>query len=428
MFRTAMTELCLWKEKENRKPLILKGARQTGKTWLMREFGNTQFKKTAYINFDSNVRIRQIFDQDYDIPRILRMINIESGVSITPGDTLIIFDEVQEAPKAISSFKYFFENAPEYAVIAAGSLLGVSIHEGVSFPVGKADTLKIYPMSFYEFLLAVGETGLADLLDQKDYDSMNIFSDKYIHWLKLYYFIGGMPEAVQDYILHQDVFSVREIQNQILELYESDFSKHTPTGELARLRMVWNSIPGQLAKENKKFFFGQIRPGARAKDFELAIEWLLDCGLIQKVYRVQKPAIPLKSYIDFSTFKIYLLDVGLLGAMSELEAQIILKGNDLFTEFKGALTEQYVLQQLLSDTVYTPYYYSASSHNEIDFMVQKGGAIVPVEVKAEENLKAKSLKAYCEKHSPEYAVRTSMTNYKEQGWMTNLPLYAIRNL
>ncbi|MCD8347508.1 MAG: ATP-binding protein [Lachnospiraceae bacterium] len=428
MFRAAMTDLYRWKEKKNRKPLILKGARQTGKTWLMREFGKTQFKKTAYINFDSDVRIRQIFDQDYDIPRILRMINIESGVAITPEDTLIIFDEVQEAPKAISSLKYFCENAPEYAVVAAGSLLGVSIHEGISFPVGKVDTLKIYPMSFYEFLLAVGEKGLADLLNQKDYTSINIFSDKYIHWLKLYYYIGGMPEAVQDYTVHQDIFSVREIQNQILELYESDFSKHTPTGELARLRMVWNSIPGQLAKENKKFFFGQIRPGARAKDFELAIEWLLDCGLIQKVYRVQKPAIPLKSYIDFSTFKIYLLDVGLLGAMSELEAQTILAGNDLFTEFKGALTEQYVLQQLISDTDYTPYYYSASSHNEIDFMVQKNGSIVPVEVKAEENLKAKSLKAYCDKYNPAYAVRTSMANYKEQDWMTNLPLYAVRNL
>ncbi len=394
----------------------------------MREFGRTQFKKTAYINFDSNVRIRQIFDQDYDIPRILRMINIESGVAITPEDTLIIFDEVQEAPRAISSLKYFCENAPEYAVIAAGSLLGVSIHEGTSFPVGKADTLKIYPMSFYEFLLAVGEKELVDLLNQKDYAAINIFSAKYIHWLKLYYYIGGMPEAVQDYTVHQDVFSVREIQNQILELYESDFSKHTPTGELARLRMVWNSIPGQLAKENRKFFFGQIRPGARAKDFELAIEWLLDCGLIQKVYRVQKPAIPLKSYIDFSAFKIYLLDVGLLSAMSELEARTILEGNDLFTEFKGALTEQYVLQQLVSDTDYTPFYYSASSHNEIDFMLQKNGTIVPVEVKAEENLKAKSLKAYCEKYAPAYAVRTSMANYKEQGWITNLPLYAIRNL
>ncbi|MCD8014260.1 MAG: ATP-binding protein [Lachnospiraceae bacterium] len=428
MMRTAMTELRRWKEKGNRKPLILKGARQTGKTWLMREFGRTQFKKTAYINFDSDVRIRQIFDQDYDIPRILRMINIESHVAITPEDTLIIFDEVQEAPRAISSLKYFCENAPEYAVIAAGSLLGVSIHEGVSFPVGKVDTLKIYPMSFYEFLLAAGEKDLADLLDQKDYSSITVFSDKYIHWLKLYYYIGGMPEAVQDYIIHQDVFSVREIQNQILELYESDFSKHTPAGELARLRMVWNSIPGQLAKENKKFFFGQIRPGARAKGFELAIEWLLDCGLIQKVYRVQKPAVPLKSYIDFSTFKIYLLDVGLLGAMSELDAQTILEGNDLFTEFKGALTEQYVLQQLVSDTGYTPFYYSASSHNEIDFMIQKAGFVVPVEVKAEENLKAKSLKAYCEKHNPKYAVRTSMANYKKQDWMTNLPLYAIRNL
>ncbi|MCC8049559.1 MAG: ATP-binding protein [Clostridiales bacterium] len=428
MLRTAMEDLIRWKKKRNRKPLILKGARQVGKTWLMQEFGRTQFQSVAYINFDSDIRMREIFENDYDISRIIRMINIETGVRILPEDTLIIFDEVQEAPRAISSLKYFCENAPEYAVIAAGSLLGVAIHAGTSFPVGKADTLKIYPMSFYEFLYAVGEEALADLLQTKEYRDISIFSDRYIHWLKLYYYIGGMPEAVREYAAHSDIYSVREIQSQILELYENDFSKHTPGQELARLRMVWNSVPGQLAKENKKFFFGQIRQGARAKDFELAIEWLLDCGLIEKVYRVQKPAVPLKSYVDFSTFKIYLLDVGLLGAMSELDAHSILDGNSLFTEFKGALTEQYVLQQIVSDTSYTPYYFSSSSHSEIDFMVQKNGGIVPVEVKAEENLKAKSLKAYCDKYHPDYAVRTSMADYREQDWMVNLPLYAIRNL
>lgn len=316
----------------------------------------------------------------------------------------------------------------KYAVIAAGSLLGVSIHEGVSFPVGKVETIEIHPMSYGEFFTAMGEETLAGLIREKDYDAVNMFSDRYIHWLKLCYYIGGMPEAVNDYAENGDIITVREIQNEILKLYENDFGKHTPDSELPRIRMVWNSVPLQLAKENKKFFFGQIRQGARAKDFELAIEWLLDCGLVGKVYRVEKPAIPLKAYIDFSAFKICLLDIGLLGAMSELDARSILEGNDLFTEFKGALTEQYVYQQIVAETEYTPYYFSASSHNEIDFLIQKEGEVVPVEVKAQENVKAKSLKAYCEKYKPAQAVRTSMANYREQDWLTNLPLYAVENL
>lgn len=428
MQRRAMKELIRWKNKRNRKPLILKGARQVGKTWLMKEFGSRCFENTAYVNFDSDSRMSRIFDEDYDIARIIRMINIETGVRIEPEKTLIIFDEVQEAPKAISSLKYFCENAPEYAVIAAGSLLGVSIHEGVSFPVGKVDTMEIHPMSYGEFLTAMGEETLASLITERDYSAVNTFSYRYIHWLKLYYYIGGMPEAVNDYAENGDITAVRQIQKEILSMYENDFSKHTSTLELPRIRMVWNSVPLQLAKENKKFFFGQIRQGARAKEFETAIEWLLDCGLIGKVYRVEKPAIPLKAYIDFSAFKIYLLDVGLLGAMSDLDAHSILEGNELFTEFKGALTEQYVYQQIVAETEYTPYYFSASSHNEIDFLVQKEGEVMPVEVKAEENVKAKSLRAYCDKYKPSHAVRTSMSGYREQDWMTNLPLYAVQNL
>ena len=428
MQRTAMKKLVEWKNKRNRKPLILRGARQVGKTWLMKEFGRSCFQNVAYINFDSDARMRHIFDEDYDVARILRMINIETGIRMEPEKTLILFDEVQEAPKAISSLKYFCENAPEYAVIAAGSLLGVAIHSGVSFPVGKVETMDMYPMSFHEFLEAMGEAALAELLSEKDHVAINVFEDKYIHWLKLYYFIGGMPEAVNDYAENGDITAVREIQKQILNLYESDFSKHTPDTELARLRMVWNSVPIQLAKENRKFFFGQIRQGARAKDFELAIEWLLDCGLVGKVYRVEKPAVPLKAYVDFSAFKLFLLDVGLLGAMSELDARSILEGNELFTEFKGALTEQYVYQQLVAETGYTPYYFSSSSHTEIDFLIQKEGEVVPVEVKAEENLRAKSLRAYCEKYHPRYAVRISMANYRQQDWLLNLPLYAVENL
>lgn len=429
MKRCAMQDLVRWKNSENRKPMILKGARQVGKTWLMKEFGRLHFSKVAYITFYNNQRMKRVFDDDYDIRRIIMNINIETRMEVTPQDTLIIFDEIQEAPRALESLKYFCENASEYAVIAAGSLLGVAIHEGVSFPVGKVDTLELYPMSYREFLEAMDETALADLLTQKDYRLISDFRDKYIFWLKNYYYVGGMPEIVQFFSQHKDYVRVRQMQNAILEQYEDDFGKHATSGDLARIRMVWNSIPMQLAKENKKFFFGQIKSGARMKDFEIAIEWLLDCGLIKKVYRVRKPAMPLKAYIDFSAFKLFLLDIGLLGALSELDAESILEGNSMFTEFKGALTEQYVLQQIVSDTGYIPYYFASESATyEMDFMVQRGRDIVPVEVKAEENLQAKSLKVYCQKYMPNYAVRVSMSDYREQDWVVNIPLYAICNL
>lgn len=429
MRRYAIEQLKQWKNRKNRKPLILKGARQVGKTWLMKEFGRTEFQYTAYVNFDNNEHMANVFDGDYNIERILMAINIETGVKIIPEETLIIFDEIQENPKAIASLKYFYEDAPEYAIIAAGSLLGVAIHKGVSFPVGKVDTLELNPLSYREFLLAVGEEGLVQVVDNMNLSLMESFRERYIDWLKKYYYIGGMPEVVASFIEEKDFVEVRRLQKRIIELYESDFSKHTSENELPRIRMVWNSIPMQLAKENKKFFFGKIRAGARAKDFELAIEWLLDCGLIKKVYNVSKPALPLKAYTEFSAFKLYLLDVGLLAAMTDLDAKTILSGNSIFVEFKGALTEQYVLQQLVADTEYIPYYYSETkSEGEIDFLVQKEQNIVPVEVKAEENLKAKSLKVYCEKFHPAYAVRTSMSNYREQDWMVNIPLYAIRNL
>lgn len=427
--RHLMQELAAWKEKDHRKPLILKGARQVGKTWLMKEFGRLYFKKVAYITFYNNQRMKRVFDEDYDIERILVNINIEAHTEVTPEDTLIILDEIQEAPRALEALKYFCENAPEYAVVAAGSLLGVAIHAGVSFPVGKVDMLELHPMNFREFLEAMGEVRLSELLAEKKYSLIDDFRGKYIFWLKNYYYVGGMPEIVQYFSEHKNYDEVRRMQNLILEQYENDFSKHTGSEALPRVRMVWNSIPLQLAKENKKFFFGKIREGARAKDFELAIEWLQDCGLITKVYKVSKPAMPLKAYIDFSSFKIYLLDVGLLGALSELDAESILEGNEIFTEFKGALTEQYVLQQIVSDTEYRLYYYSGEkSTYEVDFLIQKHRKIVPVEVKAEENLRAQSLKAYCGKFKPEEAIRTSMSPYREQEWMTNLPLYAICNL
>ena len=426
MERYAMKQLEEWYNRKNRKPLILKGARQVGKTWLMKEFGRNHFKYTAYVNFDNNKNMANVFEGDYDIGRILMAINIETGVKIHPKETLIIFDEIQESPKAIASLKYFCEEAPEYAVIAAGSLLGVAIHKGISFPVGKVDTLDLNPLSFREFLLAVGQEGLVRLIEDMDIPLIENFREKYIEWLKKYYFIGGMPEVVSSFVEERDFTEVRRLQKRIIEMYEADFSKHTTANELPRIRMVWNSIPMQLAKENKKFFFGKIKEGARAKDFEIAIEWLLDCGLIKKVYNVSKPAMPLKAYTEFSAFKLYLLDVGLLAAMSELDAKSILDGNAIFVEFKGALTEQYVLQQLIADTEYTPYYYSETkSEGEIDFLIQKGTDIVPIEVKAEENLKAKSLRVYCDKFKPQIAIRTSMSNYREQDWMVNVPLYVL---
>lgn len=429
MKRYAMQQLIEWKGKPNRKPLILKGARQVGKTWLMKEFGRTQFQKVAYVSFFNNQRMKRVFDDDYDIQRILMNINIEAKVEVTPDDTLIILDEIQEAPRALEALKYFCENAPEYAVVAAGSLLGVAIHDGVSFPVGKVDTLELHPMCFREFLEAMGETALAELLGRGEPSLLGDFREKYIFWLKNYYYVGGMPEAVSFFAEHKDYREVRNIQNALLAQYEDDFGKHAGNSELARIRMVWNSIPMQLAKENKKFFFGQIKAGARMKDYEIAIEWLLDCGLISKVYRVTKPAIPLKAYIDFSAFKLYMLDVGLLGALSELDAASILEGNDIFVEFKGALTEQYVLQELVCRNSYTPYYYTSESGKyEIDFMIQKGKQVIPIEVKAETNLHAKSLKAYQEKFGAEFAVRTSMMDYRQENWLTNLPLYAVCTL
>ncbi len=429
MERIIMGSLEKWLKRKNRKPLIIKGARQVGKTWLMKEFGRKYFKYTAYVNFDNNEHMTEVFDQDYDIERILMAINIETHVKIIPEETLIIFDEIQESPRAIASLKYFYEKAPEYTIVAAGSLLGVAIHKGVSFPVGKVDTIQLNPMSFREFLMAIGEHELVKLINDKNYQLMSVFRDKYIDWLKKYYYIGGMPEVVSSFVEERDFSEVRYLQKRIIEMYEADFSKHTTERELPRIRMVWNSIPMQLAKENKKFLFGKIKEGARARDFEIAIEWLQDCGLITKVYKVTKPAVPLKAYIDFSSFKLFLLDVGLLSAMSDLDAKSILIKNNILTEFKGALTEQYVLQQLVADTDYTPYYFTESkSEGEIDFMIQKETNIVPVEVKAEENLRAKSLKTYCEKYKPAKAVRTSMSDYREQEWMTNIPLWTIITL
>lgn len=429
MLRFAMEKLLTWKEKNNRKPLIIMGARQVGKTWLMKEFGRICYEKVAYISFYNNKRMDDVFQMDFDIQRIIMNLNIESGVTITPENTLIILDEIQDTPKVLESLKYFCEEAPEYHVIAAGSLLGVAIHEGVSYPVGKVDILDLYPLSFREFLCAMGEKPLSDTLETKDYTLIDNFSDKYLFWLKNYYYIGGMPAVVEAFRIQKDYTEVRQIQSDIVRQYEGDFGKHVDARTLPRIRMVWDSIPMQLAKENKKFFFGQIKKGARSSEYEIAIQWLIDCGLVYKVSRVNEPRMPLKAYKSMNAYKLFILDVGLLGALSELTAESIIEGNDIFVEFKGALTEQYVLQQMIADTAYTPYYYGTENANfEQDFLIQKGNSIVPIEVKAETNLRSQSLKAYCDKFHPEEAVRFSTNKYIDQGWMKNIPLYAVCNL
>ena len=424
-----MQRLKEWKQKDNRKPLIIMGARQVGKTWLMKEFGKQCYEKVAYVSFYNNKRMADVFQMDFDIKRIIMNLNIESGVTITPGNTLIILDEIQDTPKVLESLKYFCEDAQEYHVIAAGSLLGVAIHEGVSYPVGKVDMLDLYPLNFREFLCAMGEEKLVEALNTKDYSLIDIFSDKYLFWLKNYYYTGGMPGVVEAFRIHKDYEEVRQIQNDIVRQYEGDFGKHIDARTLPRIRMVWDAIPIQLAKENKKFFFGQIKKGARSSEYEIAIQWLLDCGLIHKVSRVNEPHMPLKAYRSMNAYKLFVLDVGLLGALSELAAESILEDNDIFVEFKGALTEQYVLQQLISDTNYTPYYFGTEKATfEQDFLIQKGKNIVPIEVKAETNIRSQSLKAYCDKYHPEEAVRFSTLKYMEQEWMVNIPLYAVCNL
>lgn len=429
MERSLMSKLCDWKANKRRKPLILWGARQVGKTWLMKEFGKRYYQNTVYISFYNNKRMTDVFEQDYDAARIIEAIEIINHTKIDSENTLIIFDEIQSAPKVVESLKYFCEDASEYHIIAAGSLLGVALHGGVSFPVGKVNELRLFPLNFREFLSALGEDRLVQYLDDHKETKVKEFANEYREFLKLYMCIGGMPEVVSAYIENKDLNEVRELQNNIVSQYEGDFGKHVGATELPRIRMVWNSIPVQLSKENKKFFFGQIKKGARQKDFETAIQWLSDAGLIYKVNKVTKPAVPLRSYVDLSAFKIFMLDIGLLGAMSELDMNSIIEGNEIFVEFKGALTEQYVLQQLISDTEYTPYYYSGDkSTYETDFLIQKGKGIVPIEVKAETNLRSKSLKVFYDRFSPSEAIRLSASDYIDQEWMKNIPLWATNSI
>ena len=429
MYRIAIEKLYRWKESKYRKPLIIEGARQVGKTWLMKEFGREAYADTVYINFDSNSRMAGLFASDLNTERLIVGIELYAGKKIDPGQTLLIFDEVQEVPRALSSLKYFCENAPQYHIMCAGSLLGIALHEGSSFPVGKVDFLSLYPLSFREFLMATAGERFVELLDRQDYPMITAFKQTYVDALRQYYFVGGMPEAVRCFAEERDFPAVREIQKHILAAYEQDFSKHAPAEIVPKIRMVWNSIPSQLAKENKKFVYGLVREGGRARDYETAIMWLCDCGLVHRVGRVNAAGIPLKAYEDLKAFKLFLVDVGLLGCMTGLHQSILLDGNDLFTEFKGALTEQYVCQQLKTLEGLGVYYYTNDRGScEVDFILDTGGQIVPLEVKAEVNLRAKSLKTYREKFSPDISVRTSMADYKEEDGLVNLPLYAIEEI
>ena len=429
MQRYALKHLIDWKNKKNHKPLVIQGARQVGKTWLIQEFGKKYYEQVAYINFDVDVKSREIFDIDYDTERLIMDIGLATKTKINAENTLIIFDEIQECPRALTSLKYFRENAPQYDIIVAGSLLGVSCHEGTGFPVGKVSFMNLFPLSFEEFLLAMGEERFVELLNKKDFKTIKLFNNKYEKLLKQYCYVGGMPEIVQDFVENKDFESVRNLQKEILSAYEEDFTKHISANTVAKIRLLWKSIPAQLSKENKKFIYGAAKEGARARDFEAALSWLINSGLVYRVNKITKPDLPITAYEDFNSFKLFVLDVGLLGAMTDLQANTIIDGNRIFEEFKGAIAEQYVLQQFKTIKDLPVFYWSnETSRAEIDFVIQIKSDVVPVEVKAERNLQAKSLKVYMEKFKPNYAIRTSMADYKKTDNLIDLPLYVIEKI
>lgn len=427
MYRNAIQDLIQWKNNPQRLPLIIKGARQVGKTWLMKEFGRKEYKQVAYVSFDNNPRLKILFESDFDTMHLIEGLGIEVGFKITPHDTLIILDEIQENPLAITSLKYFAENAPEYDIITAGSLLGVSHHEGSGFPVGKVETLELRPLSFKEFLLAIQENTILETLENNNFAMLAIFKDKIIDLLRKYCYIGGMPRVVAEYAKTQDYQMVRKIQKNILNDYEQDFSKHIPLEYVEKTRLLWNAIPSQLIKENKKCVYGQIKTGARAKDFEISLAWLINAGLVHKISRITEPKMPLKAYEDMNTFKLFMLDTGLLCAMTDLNLKSLLENEKLFNDYNGAVTEQYVLQEFKTLKDF-PIFYWSSNRAELDFIIQYENEIIPIEVKATTNLQAKSLKSYREKFHPNFAVRTSLSNYEKNQQLFNIPLFSISNI
>ncbi len=428
MRRYAIKKLIAWKESKTRKPLIIRGARQVGKTWLMKEFGKSQYKKTIYINFENNDLMCEHFSKDLNTNRIIKGLELEYS-KIDTNNTLIILDEIQECPKALTTLKYFYENNPQYHIVAAGSLLGVALHENISFPVGKVDFLDLYPLSFLEFLEAIGEENFVQLLENPNSDNIKTFKPKYIEWLKKYYYIGGMPEAVNLFIETNDFKKVRKVQETILEAYRNDFSKHiSSTGKL-KIDLLWESIPNQLTKESKKFVYKKIKQGARADEFEEALSWLINCGLVYKINRITKPALPIKAYEDTKAFKLFILDVGLLCALSKLPARTLIDGDKIFSEFNGALAEQYVLEQLKTlEDMEIAYWISKSGNAEIDFVIQTDGYVIPLEVKAATNLQAKSLKVYREKFEPEISIRASLADFEMNSGLYNIPLFMISKI
>lgn len=424
MHREIYNELLEWKNDLKRKPLIIDGARQVGKTWILKEFGQNEYRNVAYINCDKISAMKTIFS-DFDTERLIRAFSAISEEQIDPGETLIILDEIQETPLGLTALKYFCEDAREYHIVVAGSLLGIKMHSGTGFPVGKVNELKMYPMSFMEFLMASKNDILISQIKEHRWDELSLLSTKLIELLRQYYYVGGMPEVVAEYFENNNLMEVRKIQNRILQEYESDFSKHVPAEMLPKVRMVWNSIPSQLAKENKKFIYGVMKKGARAREFEDAIQWLIDAGLVHKIIRVNKIERPLKFYEDISSFKLFVNDLGLLGAKTDVTAKEILTGENYFSEYKGSFTEQFVAQEMISVDEVLYYYSKENSPLEIDFIIQKDD-VYPIEVKAEENLKSKSLKTVYENNTRLKPVRLSMAGYREQEWLVNVPLYLAR--
>ena len=430
MQRLLIKDLIEWKNKKNRQPLILKGARQVGKTWLLNEFGRVAFDDVLYINFENAPGLKESFDGDISPKRIIDLLGALHGKRIKPNETLLIFDEVQEIPRALTALKYFAETAPEYAICCAGSLLGVALHSGTSFPVGKVDFLMLQPLNFQEFLIANGEEALIEFIVNDGINEIpKAITEKLTDYLKNYFIIGGMPGAVSTWIDTRDYSVAETRQRDILETYENDFSKHAPKNIVPKLRYLWNSVPSQLAKENKKFIYGLVREGARARDYEEAMLWLLDSGLLRKVGRITKPAAPLKAYEDLKAFKLFHLDVGLLRVMSELSPSAILDSIKIFEEFKGSLTEQFVLSELSGKNfIRNIYYWTSDATAEVDFVFADDRRIYPVEVKAGENLRARSLKVYRERYNPELSIRTSLANLRLDDGLLNVPLFTLFNI
>lgn len=424
MIRDIYQQLLVWKQKESRKPLILNGARQVGKTYILRLFGQQEYEKMAFFSLDRDRRAAEVFRTGGTAADMLMALSAISGVNITPDDTLLVIDEVQDCPQALEALKFFCEDTPHIHVIVAGSLLGISLHGGISYPVGKVEELRLYPMTFLEFLDAQGKERLGEVLRSANWPVVNLLHTEFVSLLRQYYFVGGMPAAVLSFVQRRDLQEVRSIQRQILDDYRRDFSKHAPHNEVPRIHMVWDSIPAQLAKENKKFIYGAVKKSSRAADFELAIQWLIDAGLAYKVNRVNKPALPLKFYEDISAFKLFMLDVGLMGAMTETPSDRILIGDDVFSEYKGAFTELFVFTQLKAQGLSLYYHSVDNSTIEIDFLTQCGSRVVPIEVKSDVNVKSKSLRTFIGRNPQLKGVRFSMLPYKDQDWMTNLPLYA----